>query len=160
MDKAQEYAQTFKPADLPPPPHGPWKDLLKAPREIKDWSATTGVEKSRLVAMTEALCRVPEGFNMHPRVAQMYKHRLDTVKKGTDIDWGCGEMLAIGSLLDEGTWVRLTGQDVCRGTFGHRNAGVYDLQSGRSYVPLAAYAEGKSRFTLINTMLSELAVVG
>ncbi len=160
LEKAQEYAQTFKPTDLPPPPHGPWKDLLKAPREIKDWSADTGVDKARLVAMAETLCRVPEGFSMHPRVRQMYAHRLDCVKKGADIDWGCGEMLAIGSLLDEGTWVRLTGQDVCRGTFGHRNAGVYDLQTGKPYVPLAAYAEGKSRFTLINTMLSELAVVG
>ncbi len=160
LDKAQEYAQTFKPADQPPPPHGPWKDLTHVPRNIKDWGAATGVARETLANIADKVCRTPEGFHVHPKVAQMLKHRLDCVTRGTDIDWGCGEMLAIGSLLDEGTWVRLTGQDVCRGTFGHRNAVLYDAQTGRSFVPLANFAEAKSRFTIINTMLSELAVVG
>jgi 2-oxoglutarate dehydrogenase E1 component len=160
LEKAHEYAQTFKPTELPPPVHGPWKDFVKVPREIKDWRVATGVPAAKLVDIAEKVCHMPDGFNVHTKVAQMYKNRLDAVRKGTDIDWGTGEMLAIGSLLDEGTWVRLTGQDVCRGTFSHRNAVIYDSKTGKPYVPLAAFGEAKSRFAIINTMLSELAVVG
>ena len=90
----------------------------------------------------------------------MIDQRSKSIETEKDINWGCGEMLALGSLLNEGTWIRLTGQDVSRGTFSHRNAVWFDLQSGRPHVPLATYAEGKSRFMIINTMLSEFAVVG
>ena len=69
-------------------------------------------------------------------------------------------MLAWGSLLNEGTWIRLTGQDVSRGTFSHRNAVWYDNKTGRPYVPLAEFAREKSRFVIINTMLSEFGVLG
>ncbi|HTV47630.1 MAG TPA: 2-oxoglutarate dehydrogenase E1 component [Phycisphaerae bacterium] len=160
LEKAHEYAQTFKPTDSPPPVHGPWKDFVKVPREIKDWRLATGVPAAKLLEITEKVCRFPEGFNVHPKVAQMYKNRLDAVRKGTDIDWGTAEMLSLGSLLDEGVWVRLTGQDVCRGTFSHRNAVVYDNKTGKPFVPLAAFSEAKSRFVIINTMLSELGILG
>ncbi len=160
LEKAQEYAQTFKPTDMPPPTRGPWRDIVKAPRDIRDWRVATAVDPDRLTHIAQQVCAIPVGFNVHPKVAQMYKARLDAVRKGADIDWGCGEMLAIGSLLDQGVWVRLTGQDVCRGTFSHRNAVIYDSQTGQSHTPLGAFSEGKSRFTIINTMLSELAVVG
>ena len=160
MEKAHEYAQTFKPSDEPPPVHGPWKDFVKVPREIRDWRADTAVSSQKLLAMAEKLCKFPEDFSAHPKVAQMYKQRLEAVRKGEGIDWGTGEMLAIASLLDEGTWVRLTGQDVCRGTFSHRNAVVFDSETGAAYNPLGTFGEAKARFTIINTMLSELAVVG
>lgn len=160
LEKAQEYAQTFKPTDMPPPTRGPWRDVVKAPRDIRDWRVETAVPAERLTQIARQVCTMPEGFNVHPKVAQMYKTRLDAVTKGADIDWGCGEMLAIGSLLDQGIWVRLTGQDVCRGTFSHRNAVIYDAQTGRGHTPLGSFCENKSRFTIINTMLSELAVVG
>ncbi len=160
LEKAHEYAQTFKPTDQPPPTHGPWKDLTKVPRDIRDWRCDTAVPAARLIDIAEKVCRPPEGFHLHPKVAQMFQRRLECVRQGAGIDWGTGEMLALGSLLDEGVWVRLTGQDVCRGTFSHRNAVLYDSQTGRPFVPLAAFCEGRSRFTIINTMLSELAVVG
>ena len=160
MDKAHEYAQTFKPTEAPPPVHGPWKDLLKVPRDIRDWRVDTAVSSQQLLAIAEKVCKFPDDFSPHPKVAQMYKLRLDAVRKGEGIDWGNGEMLALGSLLNEGIWVRLTGQDVCRGTFSHRNAVVFDSENGNSYNPLAAFGEAKARFTIINTMLSELAVVG
>ena len=120
----------------------------------------TAVSSQQLLTIAEKVCKFPDDFSPHPKVAQMYKQRLDAVRKGDGIDWGNGEMLAIGSLLDEGIWVRLTGQDVCRGTFSHRNAVIFDSETGKPYNPLGAFSEAKARFTIINTMLSELAVVG
>ncbi len=160
LEKAHEYAQTFKPSDSPPPTHGPWKNLMQVPRDLADWRADTAIAADKLRKITAELCRFPDGFSVHPKVAQMYRQRLDGVNAGAGLDWGAAEMLALGSLLDEGIWVRLTGQDVCRGTFSHRNAVLYDAHTGRPFTPLAAYAEGRSRFAIINTMLSELAVVG
>jgi 2-oxoglutarate dehydrogenase E1 component len=157
LESALAYADSFKPSETPPPVHGPWKDFVKV---TKDWSAKTGVDKVVLKDIARKCCTAPEGFNVHKTVARMYEQRLSSVESEAGINWGCGEMLAIGSLLNEGTWVRLTGQDVCRGTFSHRNAVLFDSQTGRPYVPLAQMAEGKSRFMIINTMLSELAVVG
>ena len=160
LDKSHEYAKTFKPTESAPPTHGPWKDLLKVPAKIADWRAPTAVPEAKLVEITRQICKFPDHFTPHPKIAQMYKARLDAVVSGSGIDWGTGEMLAIGSLLDAGTWVRLTGQDVCRGTFSHRNAVIYDHKTGEAYSPLVAFAGNRSRFTIINTMLSELAVVG
>ena len=82
------------------------------------------------------------------------------MKGGKGIDWGCGEMLALGSLLLEGTPVRFTGQDVQRGTFSHRHAVLHDFNNGKTYTPLSNLAPGQAKFTIINTMLSELAVLG
>ncbi|HVT79686.1 MAG TPA: hypothetical protein VHM90_03435, partial [Phycisphaerae bacterium] len=76
------------------------------------------------------------------------------------IDWGGGEMLAFGSLLNEGTWIRLTGQDVSRGTFSHRNAVWFDNQTGRPYVPLAENFKDQSRFVVVNSLLCEFAAMG
>ncbi len=160
LEKSHEYGKTFKPMESAPPTHGPWKDLVKVPPNIRDWRLDTSVPAEKLLEITQKLCTFPETFTPHAKIAQMFKARAEAVKSGSGIDWGTGEMLAIGSLLDAGTWVRLTGQDVCRGTFSHRNAVLYDAKTGQSYSPLAAFAEGKSRFTIINTMLSELAVVG
>ena len=76
------------------------------------------------------------------------------------VDWGCAELWAIGSLLLEGIGVRLTGQDVERGTFSHRHAVLHDFERGTRYVPLEHLAADQGRFTTVNTMLSELAVLG
>ena len=132
---------------------------MKLPKG-NDWGAKTGVDKESLQRIAQAATQVPEGFHIHKTVGRMMEHRRTQVMEGKGIDWGCGEMLAYGSLLDEGTWIRLSGQDVSRGTFGHRNAVWFDTQSGRPYVPLAAYAGEKSRFLVVNSMLSEFAVVG
>jgi len=157
LERAMEYAEVFQPSDLPPPVYGPWKDFMKIP---KDWSCPTGMDKTVLKEIARKCCNPPPGFNVHKTVARMYEQRLKSVETEQDINWGCGEMLALGSLLHEGTWVRLTGQDVCRGTFSHRHAVLYDTQTGRPYVPLSQVAEGKSRFMIINTMLAELSVLG
>ncbi len=160
LERALEYAQTYKPSDTPPPVHGPWANFTKLPKTYADWQFHTGVDKNTLKDIARRLCSVPDGFAIHPTVAKMMDQRLDSVQREHDINWGTGEMLALGSLLNDGVWIRLTGQDVSRGTFSHRNAVWYDNRSGRAHVPLAAFAEGKSRFMIINTMLSEFGVLG
>jgi len=160
LDKALEHAQTYKAVDTPPAVHGPWKPFAHSPKTAAEWRLNTGVDKETLKAIARAATAVPEGFNIHPTVAKMMQQRRESVEAEKEINWGTGEMLALASVLHEGTWVRLTGQDVCRGTFSHRNAVWFDHKTGRPHVPLAAYAEGKSRFMIINTMLSELGVVG
>ena len=160
LTHAKGYAETFKPSDSPPPIHGPWASFLKLPKTISDWSANTGVDKETLKKIAAAVTRVPEGFTLHKTVARMMEARVKQVTEEKGIDWGCGEMLAFASLLNEGTWIRLTGQDVSRGTFSHRNAVWFDNQTGRPYVPLAGFAGDKARFMVINSMLSEFAVVG
>jgi 2-oxoglutarate dehydrogenase E1 component len=159
LEKALDYAENFKPSDSPPPIHGPWANFTKLPRG-SGWGAKTGVDNATLKEIAERATQVPEGFAIHKTVARMMENRRKAVTEGKGIDWGCGEMLAIGTLLKEGTWVRLTGQDVSRGTFSHRNAVWFDNNTGRPFVPLAEYAKETSRFVVVNSMLSEFAVIG
>ncbi len=159
LEQALEYAQNFKPSSTPPPISGPWANFVKIPKGT-DWGARTGVDKKTLQEIAAFLTSVPEGFNIHKNVDKMMTARLKSVEDEKGIDWGTGEMLAFGTLLNEGIWIRLTGQDVSRGTFSHRNAVWFDNRSGRPYVPLAEFAKEKSRFVIINSMLSEFAVVG
>jgi 2-oxoglutarate dehydrogenase E1 component len=159
LEKALEYAQTFKPSDSPPPIHGPWANFTRLPRG-NDWGAKTGVSKEALKGIAKFLTQVPEGFTIHKTVGRMMDGRLKQVTEEKGIDWGCGEMLAFGSLLNEGTWIRLTGQDVSRGTFSHRNAVWFDNQTGRPYVPLAEFARDKARFVIVNSPLTEFATIG
>ncbi|HVS69861.1 MAG TPA: 2-oxoglutarate dehydrogenase E1 component [Phycisphaerae bacterium] len=161
LEKALEIAQANKPSDSPAPTHGPWANYLKLPRG-NDWGFNTGVDKKTLKEIAAALTQVPQGFTQHRTVARMMENRLKAVTEEKGIDWGGGEMLALGSLVKEGTWVRLAGQDVSRGTFSHRNAVWFDNNTGRPYVPLAESGLGASggRFLVVNSMLSEFAVVG
>jgi len=159
LGKALEYAEAFKPADKPPPVHGPWEKYTKLPKG-NDWGADTGVNKETLKSIAAAATRVPPGFAQHKTVAKMMENRLRAVNEEKGIDWGCGEMLAYGSLLNEGTWIRLTGQDVSRGTFSHRNAVWFDTNNGRPYVPLAEHFKDKSRFVVVNSLLAEFSVLG
>jgi 2-oxoglutarate dehydrogenase E1 component len=159
LDHALEYAQAYKPSDNPPPVHGPWASFTKLPQGFQ-WGAPTGVEKETLKSIARSATEIPADFHLHKTVARMMEHRLKAVTEEKGIDWGCGEMLAIGSLLNEGTWVRLTGQDVSRGTFSHRNAVWFDNETGRPYVPLANAFKDRSRFVVVNSMLSEFACLG
>jgi 2-oxoglutarate dehydrogenase E1 component len=102
---------------------------------------------------------LPEGFTAHPRLVPQLRRRAEMV--ATDaIDWGMGEALAIGSLISEGRWVRLAGQDSRRGTFGHRHAVIVDARTGWQYKPLKqCYANGGKLF-VYDSLLSEYAAMG
>ncbi len=117
----------------------------------------TGIDAGLLSRVAEAVRSVPDGFVVHPKLARQFEQRDKMVANG-EIDWALGEALAIGSLLAEGTNVRLTGQDTRRGTFSQRHAVLVDVTNGREFVPLASLGGG--RCTILDSLLSEYACVG
>jgi 2-oxoglutarate dehydrogenase E1 component len=127
-----------------------------------DWSerVATGVEPERLAALGKRLVRLPDELVLQPRVAQVISNRARMVAGEMPLDWGAAESLAYASLLDEGVAVRISGQDSGRGTFFHRHAVLYDQNTGRRFIPLQHVKDGQPRFTVIDSVLSEEAVVG
>jgi 2-oxoglutarate dehydrogenase E1 component len=136
---------------------GRWQGLGPAG---DDWSATTAARRDDLERIARALRGAPEGFHWHPRLEKQMNERAQMVLEDQPLDWGCGEALAYGSLLLEGTPVRLSGQDSGRGTFSHRHAIYADMETGAHHVPLNHIAPDQARFEILNSPLSEEAVLG
>jgi 2-oxoglutarate dehydrogenase E1 component len=136
---------------------GLWKGLSWAG---EDWSAATAVPAERLHAIADAVRSLPPGFTPHKRLPALLEARHAMVERGEGIDWGCAETLAYGSLLLEGTPVRLSGQDSIRGTFSHRHAMLFDAGTGAPYVPLNQLAPDQAPIELVNSPLSEMGVLG
>ncbi|MEK7663585.1 MAG: multifunctional oxoglutarate decarboxylase/oxoglutarate dehydrogenase thiamine pyrophosphate-binding subunit/dihydrolipoyllysine-residue succinyltransferase subunit, partial [Actinomycetota bacterium] len=120
---------------------------------------TTGVDVSVIHRIGDAFNNVPAGFTVHSKLQQLLAKRLDMSRNG-DIDWGFSELLAFGSLLLEGKPVRLTGQDVRRGTFVQRHAVLHDRENGQEWLPLLNLSEDQGRFWIYDSLLSEYAVLG
>ena len=157
LGDAHDYARDFMPREPVFAFGGLWHGLGWAG---EDWSAQTAVSSAVLRQVSEAMTRVPADFHVNPKVAKLMEQRAVTVREGEKIDWGCAEALAIGSLALEGMTVRMSGQDVGRGTFSHRHAVLHDIENGARYVPLDNIQAGQSKFLIIDTMLSENAVLG
>ena len=157
LDAAQGYARDFMPRQPIFAFGGLWKGFGWAG---EDWGADTRVSRETLGEVAAAGRRVPADFTPHPRVARLLEARAAMVEEGDPIDWGCAEALAIGSLLLEGTPVRLSGQDSGRGTFSHRHAVLYDQKTDLRYVPLDHIRDGQAPFVILDSMLSENAVLG
>ncbi|WP_207540436.1 2-oxoglutarate dehydrogenase E1 component [Sabulicella rubraurantiaca] len=107
-----------------------------------------------------ALSRVPEDFNVNPKIARQMEAKKQAIEGGEGIDWATGEALAFGTLLLEGHRVRLSGEDVQRGTFSHRHAVLVDQRTQREYTPLNQIREGQAKFEAFNSLLSEFGVLG
>jgi 2-oxoglutarate dehydrogenase E1 component len=123
------------------------------------WEVPTAISRAVIDRIVASQTNIPEGFTVHPRLAPQLARRAEMV--ATDaIDWGMGEALAIGSLLTEGTVVRLAGQDSRRGTFGHRHAVIVDKQTGWQYKPLKTCYEGGAKLDVYDSLLSEYAAMG
>jgi 2-oxoglutarate dehydrogenase E1 component len=135
-----------------------------------DWSRYQGVDArapvrtaltpAKLAALGQRILAVPQDFTLHPRVAQLLANRGKMLAGELPLDWGCAETLAYASLLDEGSAVRLSGQDSGRGTFFHRHAVLHDQNSDRCFVPLQHIRDPQPRFAVIDSLLSEEAVLG
>jgi 2-oxoglutarate dehydrogenase E1 component len=127
-----------------------------------DWTepVRTGIELSRLQSLGERLTRLPADLTLHPRVAQVVTNRRKMLAGELPLDWGCAETLAYASLVEEGFPVRLTGQDSGRGTFFHRHAVLHDQSGERVYIPLQHLAARQPRVQIIDSVLSEEAVLG
>jgi multifunctional 2-oxoglutarate metabolism enzyme len=119
----------------------------------------TGVGKQALDRIASVQFDVPDGFTRHPKLDRIFKKARERYESGT-IDWALGETLAFGSLLLEGTNVRLAGQDSRRGTFSQRHAVQVDFTSGDEYLPLANLAEDQGKWFIYDSLLSEYAAVG
>ena len=134
-----------------------WSRYLQA----ADWyeRVTTGVELTRLRALGARITAVPDGFPLHSRVQQVVANRNKMLAGEMPLDWGCAETLAYASLLEDGYSVRISGQDCGRGTFFHRHAVFHHQQTGEVHVPLQHVAERQPRFQVIDSVLSEEAVM-
>ncbi len=120
----------------------------------------TGVERKRLDALAQRLTKYPDGFTLHPRVSRIIDDRARMYADKLPLDWGAAETMAYATLLEDGYDVRLTGQDTARGTFFHRHSVLHDQATGRTDVPLSHIAGEKKRFRVIDSTLSEEAVLG
>ena len=121
----------------------------------------TAVPAEQLVRINESLLDTPEDFNPNPKLERLLKkNRGELNGDGNKIDWGHAEALAFGTLLEDGTPIRLTGQDSARGTFSQRHAVLYDVETNEAYAPLQHLPEAKASFAIHNSPLSEIAVVG
>ena len=127
-----------------------------------DWTerVRTAVEPARLAALGRRILQFPSDFTLHPRVAQVVVNRSKMLAGELPLDWGCAETLAYAALLDEGAPIRISGQDVGRGTFFHRHAVLHDQNSDRVYTPLQHIREDQPDFSIIDSVLSEEAVLG
>ncbi|MFJ4407763.1 multifunctional oxoglutarate decarboxylase/oxoglutarate dehydrogenase thiamine pyrophosphate-binding subunit/dihydrolipoyllysine-residue succinyltransferase subunit [Streptomyces sp. NPDC088910] len=119
----------------------------------------TAVSAEVVKRIAESQVNIPEHVTVHPRLLPQLQRRAAMVEDGT-IDWGMGETLAIGSLLLEGTPVRLAGQDSRRGTFGQRHAVLIDRETGEDFTPLLYLSEDQARYNVYDSLLSEYAAMG
>ncbi|MFY7628833.1 multifunctional oxoglutarate decarboxylase/oxoglutarate dehydrogenase thiamine pyrophosphate-binding subunit/dihydrolipoyllysine-residue succinyltransferase subunit [Streptomyces sp. NY05-11A] len=122
-------------------------------------AVNTAVSAEVVKRIAESQVNIPDYFHVHPRLLPQLQRRASMVEDGT-IDWGMGETLAVGSLLLEGTPVRLSGQDSQRGTFGQRHAVLIDRETGEEHTPLQYLADEQARYNVYNSLLSEYAVMG
>uniref|UniRef100_A0A060SXT5 2-oxoglutarate dehydrogenase, mitochondrial n=1 Tax=Blastobotrys adeninivorans TaxID=409370 RepID=A0A060SXT5_BLAAD len=120
----------------------------------------TAVETNKLKHYGTVLSSYPEGFTLHRSLKRILNTRQEAINSGENIDWSTGEALAFASLVDEGFHVRISGQDVERGTFSHRHAVLHDQQTEEVYTPLEHISENQGKFVASNSSLSEYGVMG
>src|SRR5262249_46955500 len=158
LDNALEAATNYKPnkADWL---EGKWSGFTEAPGE-EDRKGTTAVETEKLIAVGKAISEPPQNFELNRKLVRLLGEKRKSIETGKDIDWATGEALAWGTLLAEGTPVRLSGQDSGRGTFSQRHSVLVDQTQDAKYVPLNHVATGQARFEVIDSPLNEAGVLG
>jgi multifunctional 2-oxoglutarate metabolism enzyme len=138
---------------------GPLASIVRrAPEPLAD--VDSSAMRARLRATLTALGSVPQGFEMHPKLAAHLRKRADLLEGKGDVDWATAESLAFGTLLLEGIPVRLSGQDSGRGTFSQRHAVLYDVRTAKEHIALNTLAPQGTRFEVHDSLLSEAAVMG
>jgi 2-oxoglutarate dehydrogenase E1 component len=149
MDALRPEQDFIEPEPTAPPPGAASK-------------AETAVPLDRLRALNASLLGLPEGFTVHRKLERAREKRARLLEDPAErtVDWAAAEELALASILADGTAIRMTGEDVERGTFSHRHAVLHDVENGRRHVPLQAMAEARAAFEIRNSPLTENAVVG
>ncbi len=160
----QEYRQALKtkdvvsrPVNLNFKPVANWKPYIGTHWTIP---ADTRISKAKLQQLIEKFTRIPKGFELNRGVARLMQARRQMGTENNPLDWGCAETLAYATLLEAGYPVRLSGQDSARGTFAHRHAVLHDQNTGETYQPLQHLSKQQAPFLVINSPLSEAAILG
>jgi len=156
MDALQATLESLNPAEAlaeskpEPPPSG-------MARRVK-----TAVGLERLQQLNEALLSLPDGFNLHPKLRRARDRRRESLADpaARAVDWATAEELALATILEDGIAVRFTGQDAQRGTFNQRHAVLHDTDSGQTFTPLQAIPQARAAFEILNSPLTENAVLG
>ena len=130
------------------------------PEKGKDKRGVTGSDENVLLNISEKINSIPTEVNIHKTISKILEARKQTVKQGCDIDWSTAEALAFGSLLEEGYPVRLVGQDSGRGTFSQRHSILRNQLDNSRYIPLNNISKNQKNFEIVDSFLSELAVLG
>jgi 2-oxoglutarate decarboxylase len=149
---AQRYSSAFD-AGHPPP-----KPLLPAPVSAGD--AVTTIDRDMIARVVDGITSFPVDFTVHPKLQAFNDKRREALAKNTQLDWAYAEALAFGSLVVEGTPVRLSGQDSGRGTFSQRHLAFYDFETGNKYIPLKHISPTQAKFDVFDSSLSEYGVLG
>lgn len=137
-----------------------WLAMIKPSKEDFEQSPITGISKEHVNIIVEGLSRVPEGFKPLSKVQKMLEKRRETMQKNKSLDWAAAELIGYASILLDGKNVRMSGQDVKRGTFSHRHAVLYDEAGNNTYNRLNHFVDNQGRFLIYNSLLSEYAVLG
>lgn len=132
---------------------------VQEPQDGFPIAVPTAISSEVVKRIAESQVNIPDHVTVHPRLLPQLQRRAAMVEDGT-IDWGMGETLAVGSLLLEGTPVRLAGQDSQRGTFGQRHAVIIDRETGEDFTPLLYLSDDQARLNVYNSLLSEYAAMG
>lgn len=162
MDNLQKVLEEVR--KNPPKPEvqvfgGLWEGLRRSENQDFEKTWETKTTDDVLKTVGEKLTTVPEGFNVHPKLKKLIDTRAKMMAGLQKLDWGMAELLAYGSLIVEGSSVRLSGQDCIRGTFSHRHSCFFDVNTAEKYNPLATLRDDKE-FCVYNSSLSEMAVLG
>ncbi|NDC40247.1 MAG: 2-oxoglutarate dehydrogenase E1 component [Chitinophagia bacterium] len=137
-----------------------WKSLRKAKANDFDQSPATAITEAQFNSYFNAIMKWPEGFSPLKKVEKLLQDKIKLFDTETKVDWATGELLAYASLLASGNDVRLSGEDVKRGTFSHRHAVIYDQNTNQEYNRLSQVADGQGTMRIFNSLLSEFAVMG
>jgi 2-oxoglutarate dehydrogenase E1 component len=159
LEDAYKAAQAFKvnKADWL---EGHWTGLSQSEDEAEWTEGDTAVSFDRLGEVGAALARIPDGFDINPKIARQLEAKKAMLESGSGFDWATGEALAFGTLLQEGHRVRFSGEDSQRGTFSQRHAVLIDQTNQNEYVPLNNIAERQAKIEVFNSLLSEAGVLG
>ncbi len=152
FDKIKRKSIEFK-ADVP---LAVPKEKIKAATPVKQ----TSISEDELEQIVQGITKVPKDFTVHPKLKKFLEKRIDLLNGNIEADWAFAESLAFGSLLLEGTPVRLSGQDSVRGTFSQRHLALTDINSGVEYVPLNHMQKNQAKIEALDSFLSEAAVLG
>jgi len=158
LNKAYEESQGYKPAKADWL-EGSWAGLRGKNKPEED-TAVTGVTKAVLKKIGKALAKIPEGMILNPKLERLIAARLDAFESGKNFDWGTAEAAAFASLLLDNIPIRMSGQDVKRGTFSHRHAVYFDQNTQNEYIPMNHIEEKQASLEIHNSNLSEYGVLG